>query len=123
MLDIFFKKNEEVIWSPHLLTYLLKFGERGPQYFGRFHRIGRIYSSRPIKKSHRDGSYCSGGFQSAVNRNRFLLSPIGTVHLIVYMRRAYGTQLIFGFIYSGLKSAATILTVPTALYIFIIQVR
>jgi hypothetical protein len=32
-LDIFFKKNEEVIWSVHLLTYLLKFGERGPSVF------------------------------------------------------------------------------------------
>ena len=33
VLDIFFKKNEEVIWSVHLQTYLLKFGERGPSVF------------------------------------------------------------------------------------------
>ena len=32
----FFKKNEEVIWPVHLLTYLLKLGERAPQYFYDF---------------------------------------------------------------------------------------
>jgi hypothetical protein len=36
MLDIFFKKNEEVIRSLHLLTYLLKLGERGPSVFWSF---------------------------------------------------------------------------------------
>jgi hypothetical protein len=30
-----------------------------------------------------------------VNGNNFLLSPIGTAHLLNYMRRAYGTHLIF----------------------------
>jgi hypothetical protein len=42
-LDIFFKKNEEVIWSQYFLTYLLKLGERGPSVFlVIFNRTGRI---------------------------------------------------------------------------------
>jgi hypothetical protein len=32
----FFKKNEEVVSSVHLLTYLIKFGEGAPQYFFDF---------------------------------------------------------------------------------------
>jgi hypothetical protein len=44
------------------------------------------------------------------------LSPIGTTHVKDdNMRRTYGTQLAFWHIDSGLKSSATILTVPTAL--------
>jgi hypothetical protein len=38
ILDIFFKKNEEVIWSSHLPTYLLKLSAEAPQYFGVSHR-------------------------------------------------------------------------------------
>jgi hypothetical protein len=82
----------------------------------------RLNSNYTIKKSHRDGSYCSGGFQSAEKRDDFLLSPIGTAHLIDYMHRAYGTHQKLGVINGGLKSTATILTVPTALYFLIAEV-
>jgi hypothetical protein len=33
VLDIFFKKNEELISSIHLLTFLLKLGGRSPSVF------------------------------------------------------------------------------------------
>jgi hypothetical protein len=45
-----------------------------------------------FKKSHRDGSYCSGGFQSAVNAQYKIFSAVGTAHVVYYMRRPDGTH-------------------------------
>jgi hypothetical protein len=48
-LDLFFKKNEEVIWPQHGLNLSFKIWRKGaPQYFWHFYRIERIYFSNTL---------------------------------------------------------------------------